>query len=77
MAEAGAGRDRARVGLCADCRYARPIKSDRASIFWRCELSTTNRNFPKYPRLPVLSCTGHEPIAADPGGQQDTEAETD
>jgi hypothetical protein len=49
-----------RVGLCADCQHMRQIKSDRGSIFYMCELSATDPNFPKYPRLPVLRCSGYQ-----------------
>jgi hypothetical protein len=52
--------DRGKVGLCADCRNARRVESDRGSIFWRCELSLTDPRFPKYPRLPVLACSGYD-----------------
>ena len=48
------------VGLCATCIHARRIESDRGSAFWLCELSVTDPAFPKYPRLPVLACTGYE-----------------
>jgi hypothetical protein len=53
--------DRMKVGLCADCRNAARIESDRGSVFWRCELSLTDPRFPKYPRLPVLTCAGYSP----------------
>jgi len=52
--------ERNHVGLCADCRFMRRVKSDRGSIFYMCELSTTDVSFPKYPRLPVLQCRGYE-----------------
>jgi hypothetical protein len=48
------------AGLCADCVYARSVKSRRGSVFLLCELSTRDPKFPKYPRLPVLSCRGYE-----------------
>lgn len=48
-------------GLCQSCQHARRIESDRSSIFWRCELSFEDPRFPKYPRLPVLSCSGYRP----------------
>jgi len=53
--------DKTKAGLCADCQYARRIESDRGSVFVRCELSFTDPQFPKYPRLPVLACDGYEP----------------
>ena len=48
-------------GLCANCRHARIIRSDRGSVFYLCELSFTDARFPKYPRLPVLACSGYTP----------------
>ncbi|MFZ0290549.1 MAG: hypothetical protein WBW98_11265 [Candidatus Sulfotelmatobacter sp.] len=46
-------------GLCADCVHARIIKSDRGSMFVQCQLSFTDARFEKYPRLPVVTCTGY------------------
>jgi hypothetical protein len=57
--EQSAGEQRA-AGLCADCVHARHIESDRKSVFILCELSLKNPRFPKYPRLPVLSCDGYK-----------------
>jgi hypothetical protein len=48
-------------GLCATCRHVAIMRSDRGSIFVRCALSETNPRFAKYPRLPVLECTGWKP----------------
>lgn len=48
------------IGLCASCRNVRIIPSDRGPIYYLCRLSATNPVFPKYPRLPVLTCTGYE-----------------
>jgi hypothetical protein len=48
-----------RVGLCFDCLHAQKIQSDRGSTFYRCKLSDTDPNFPKYPRLPVIRCNGY------------------
>jgi len=49
---------RADAGMCETCAHAKIILSDRGSQFWRCMLSDTNPAFPKYPRLPVLTCSG-------------------
>jgi hypothetical protein len=49
----------ASAGLCSNCLHARAIVSDRGSTFVMCQLSATDPNFPKYPRLPVLSCAGY------------------
>lgn len=51
------GHDRA--GLCFDCAHARRVESARSSVFFLCELSLTDPRFPKYPRLPILSCSGY------------------
>ncbi len=53
------GRGAIPAGLCADCLHARRIESERGSVFVMCQLSATDANFAKYPRLPVLSCAGY------------------
>lgn len=58
-------REREYVGLCADCRCMRRMHSDRGSTFYLCERSATDPGFPKYPRLPVLKCSGFERISRD------------
>jgi len=45
-------------GLCATCVFAKIFESDRGSRFLRCSLSGMDPRFSKYPRLPVLECTG-------------------
>jgi hypothetical protein len=54
------------VGLCADCRFARVVESSRGSRFYLCLRAETDPLFRKYPRLPVLQCSGHE--AGSEGG---------
>jgi hypothetical protein len=49
----------ARIGLCHDCQFMRRMSSDRGSVFLLCERSKTDPRFPKYPRLPVLQCSGY------------------
>jgi hypothetical protein len=51
---------RVNAGLCGDCAYARRIESAFDSTFFLCELSFTDPRFPKYPRLPLLSCNGYK-----------------
>jgi hypothetical protein len=58
------GNEAARVGLCARCRFMRRMKSDRGATFYLCERSATDAAFPKYPRLPVLECSGYEQVSA-------------
>ncbi|MQA00636.1 MAG: hypothetical protein GEU80_15110 [Dehalococcoidia bacterium] len=47
-------------GLCARCLWARPIRSARGSVYWRCGRSDEGARFPRYPRLPVVACAGFE-----------------
>jgi hypothetical protein len=61
MTETTGKGQQVRLGLCANCRFMRQITSDRGSTFYQCQLSATDPNFPKYPRLPVLHCTGYDP----------------
>jgi hypothetical protein len=51
------------VGLCASCTQVRRITSDRGSVFYLCALSVVDPWFPKYPRLPVFSCSGYEKLS--------------
>lgn len=55
----------ARVGLCARCVHAEIVRSARGTVFYRCGLSRTDPHFPKYPRLPVVSCAGYTPRDPD------------
>jgi hypothetical protein len=56
--------DATALGLCADCIHARRIESEKGSQFLFCRLSQTDPSFPKYPRLPVLTCSGCVPKPA-------------
>jgi ketosteroid isomerase-like protein len=48
------------AGLCDTCRHQSLIRNTRGSSFSRCERSKTDPGYPKYPRLPVMICAGHE-----------------
>ena len=61
IGDAGSSRE-PNPGLCRDCQYSRRIESDRGSVFFRCDLSFKDPKFPKYPRLPVINCSGYLPI---------------
>jgi len=52
--------EKARAGLCFECRFAQVIESERGSVFYLCLRSRTDPAYPKYPRLPVLRCAGYE-----------------
>jgi hypothetical protein len=53
-------RENVYAGLCSDCLHARRLESARGSVFILCNLSLNDPRFPKYPRLPVLSCDGYK-----------------
>ncbi len=53
-------------GLCADCRWARAIRSGKGSTFWQCRRHFSDASYPRYPRLPVLACRGYEKEMASP-----------
>ena len=72
-AEDKQNRSKAFAGLCARCTHSRQIESARGSKFWLCQLSATDARFPKYPRLPVLSCPGYE-RSRESGNVADTDA---
>jgi hypothetical protein len=48
------------AGLCEICRHQRVIRNTRGSSFSLCERSREDERYPRYPRLPVLRCAGHE-----------------
>jgi hypothetical protein len=50
-----------RIGLCFSCRHLRLVRTDKNSVFYQCQRSTTDARYAKYPRLPVLHCPGYEP----------------
>jgi hypothetical protein len=64
----GAGRSTESIspsaGLCAGCLHGKLVVSGRGSRFVLCDRSRTDPRFPRYPTLPVISCTGFEIRAA-------------
>jgi hypothetical protein len=48
------------VGLCADCAHCRRVEAKGAELFYLCGLSLSDPAYPKYPRLPVLTCAGYK-----------------
>jgi hypothetical protein len=61
-----AGGDTAlvRFGLCDTCVHQRIVRNTRGSVFSLCRRSKTDPRFPRYPRVPVLECWGHESHAS-------------
>jgi hypothetical protein len=47
--------------LCETCVWMREIITPKGSRFLLCQLSKTDRAYPKYPRLPVVRCDGYRP----------------
>jgi hypothetical protein len=49
------------AGLCDSCRHQQIVRNTRGSVFSLCRRSKAEPDrFPRYPRLPVLSCPGYE-----------------
>lgn len=55
------------VGLCESCVHSQTVRGKR-STFWMCRRSQSDPSFPRYPRLPVISCRGYEPKPAPATG---------
>jgi len=53
-------RPRAQAGLCDSCIHQRLVRNTRGSVFSLCERSQTQDAYPRYPKMPVLACRGHE-----------------
>ncbi|MBA2581232.1 MAG: hypothetical protein H0V03_10400 [Thermoleophilaceae bacterium] len=47
-------------GLCDSCAHQRLVSNTRGSVFSLCRRSAEDRRYPRYPRLPVTRCAGHE-----------------
>jgi hypothetical protein len=50
------------AGLCDSCRHQQLVHNTRGSVFSLCRRSRSDPAYPKYPRLPVVRCAGHEPV---------------
>ncbi|HXW58744.1 MAG TPA: hypothetical protein VEJ23_04610 [Solirubrobacteraceae bacterium] len=53
------------AGLCDSCEHQVQVPNTRGSVFSLCARSRHDPAYPRYPRLPVLSCSGYEPRDAD------------
>ena len=53
------------IGLCDACRWQRLVHNTRGSTFSLCERAKVDDRFPKYPRIPVLTCPGYEARAGE------------
>jgi hypothetical protein len=48
------------AGLCQTCAYRKAVPNTRGSVFTLCLRSKSDPAYPRYPRLPVERCLGHE-----------------
>lgn len=49
-----------RAGLCDTCIHQQVVKNTRGSVFSLCRRSREDPAYPRYPRVPVQACPGHE-----------------
>lgn len=63
-------------GLCDHCQHQRLVGNTRGSSFSLCRRAKTDDRFPRYPRMPVISCVGFERRAAEGHGAKDPGGET-
>ncbi len=50
----------ANAGLCDSCEHQVEVRNTRGSVFSLCGRSRQDPAYPRYPRLPVLSCPGYD-----------------
>jgi hypothetical protein len=57
------------AGLCDSCRHQQLVRNTSGSTFSLCERSKSDPAYPKYPRLPVRTCPGYQPLTplSNPG----------
>lgn len=53
-------------GLCGTCLHSRKVGNRSGSRFFLCGRSRDDVRFPRYPPLPVLTCTGYQKGPDDP-----------
>ncbi len=52
--------EQAPVGRCLNCLYARVVGTRANDRYYLCERSIDDPRYARYPRLPMLTCDGHE-----------------
>jgi hypothetical protein len=58
------------AGLCDSCEHQQLVRNTRGSTFSLCLRSRSDPAYPRYPRLPVLSCPGYEPARESSAADQ-------
>ena len=58
------------AGLCDSCRHQQVVRTKR-STFSLCRRWKDDDRYPRYPRLPVLRCRGHEPRRPGDGDSEE------
>jgi hypothetical protein len=51
--------------LCETCARKKEVISAKGSRFLLCQLSQSDRRFPKYPTQPVVRCVGYTRLMED------------
>jgi len=54
-------------GLCDTCIHQQLVPNTRGSVFSLCKRSREDPAYPRYPRIPVLSCPGYEALSSPSG----------
>jgi len=54
----------AEPGLCWTCQHSKVNQTRRGTAYLRCTRAEWDDRMRRYPPLPVLSCVGYEPRAA-------------
>lgn len=52
----------ATAGLCGECVHAKINATRRGTAYLRCLRAAWDERMTRYPRLPVTSCPGFEPV---------------
>lgn len=58
----------AEPGLCALCQHHRINQTRKGTAYLRCTRAEWDKALPRYPRLPVLTCTGFDRDPQTPQG---------
>ncbi len=55
------------AGLCDSCCHQQVVRNTRGSVFSLCRRSRDEpERYPRYPRVPVLECSGYEKAVTEP-----------